>query len=191
MGGKVQAPPGYADHVVFLYPELCEKCGTKICIEACSGQAIAPGEGGVPAFDREKCVHCGACVWNCAQPLPDNPDARTSPSAPAPADCIRRRIDSSRADSNKFSPPLRILGNGQTCNAAAPSPFSSTCWLRPAIRSPPRNFPPWPAGIGPGSKPISCTTSSRSGTRTPSTTPTAATCSTTTSTDGPKAAAAK
>ncbi len=70
MGGKVQAPPGYADHVVFLYPELCQKCGTKICIEACSGQAIAPGENGVPNFDREKCVHCGACLWNCSQPLP-------------------------------------------------------------------------------------------------------------------------
>jgi Fe-S-cluster-containing dehydrogenase component len=25
-------------------------------------------------FDREKCVHCGACIWNCAQPLPDNPE---------------------------------------------------------------------------------------------------------------------
>jgi electron-transferring-flavoprotein dehydrogenase len=75
MGGKVQAPPGYADHVVFLYPELCEKCGTKICIELCSGQAITPGEkNGVPNFDREKCVHCGACIWNCAQPLPDNPE---------------------------------------------------------------------------------------------------------------------
>jgi electron-transferring-flavoprotein dehydrogenase len=75
LGGKVQAPPGYADHVVFLYPELCEKCGTKICIELCSGQAIMPGEtGGVPAFDREKCVHCGACYWNCAQPVPGNPD---------------------------------------------------------------------------------------------------------------------
>jgi electron-transferring-flavoprotein dehydrogenase len=75
MGGKVQAPPGYADHVVFLYPELCEKCGTKICIELCSGQAITPGErGGVPAFDREKCVHCGACLWNCAQPVPGNPE---------------------------------------------------------------------------------------------------------------------
>jgi electron-transferring-flavoprotein dehydrogenase len=73
MGGKVQAPPGYADHVVFLYPELCEECGTKICIELCSGQAIVPGEnGGVPSFDREKCVHCGACLWNCAQPLPGN-----------------------------------------------------------------------------------------------------------------------
>jgi electron-transferring-flavoprotein dehydrogenase len=74
LGGKVQAPPGYADHVVFLYPELCERCGTKICIELCSGQAIAPGQGGVPAFDREKCVHCGACYWNCSQHIPENPE---------------------------------------------------------------------------------------------------------------------
>jgi len=74
MGGKVQAPPGYADHVEFLHPELCEKCGTKICIEVCSGQAITLGGDGVPNFDREKCVHCGACLWNCAQPLPDNPE---------------------------------------------------------------------------------------------------------------------
>jgi len=74
MGGKVQAPGGFADHVKFLHPEICEKCGAKICIELCSGQAITPGEGGVPAFDREKCVHCGACLWNCTQPLPENPE---------------------------------------------------------------------------------------------------------------------
>jgi len=74
LGGKVQAPAGYADHVVFLYPELCEQCGTRICIEMCSGQAITPGEKGVPGFDREKCVHCGACLWNCAQPHPQHPD---------------------------------------------------------------------------------------------------------------------
>jgi electron-transferring-flavoprotein dehydrogenase len=60
--------------VVFLYPHLCEECGTKICIEVCSGQAITPGENGVPAFDREKCVHCGACLWNCTQPLETNPE---------------------------------------------------------------------------------------------------------------------
>jgi electron-transferring-flavoprotein dehydrogenase len=74
VGGKVQAPPGYADHVVFVYPNLCETCGPKLCIEVCSGQAITPGEKGVPNFDREKCVHCGACVWNCTQPRPDDPE---------------------------------------------------------------------------------------------------------------------
>ena len=74
LGGKVQAPPGYADHVVFLYPELCRQCGTRLCIEACSGQAITPGTVGVPAFDREKCIHCGACRWNCASPVPGDPE---------------------------------------------------------------------------------------------------------------------
>jgi electron-transferring-flavoprotein dehydrogenase len=67
VGGKVQAPPGYADHVTFLRPELCRGCGRKVCFEICSAEAIRPGEGGVPAFDREKCVHCGACLWSCTQ----------------------------------------------------------------------------------------------------------------------------
>lgn len=67
MGGKVQAPAGVADHVVFLYPELCLNCGARICVEICSGEAIHPGEDGVPAFDREKCIHCGACIWNCSK----------------------------------------------------------------------------------------------------------------------------
>jgi electron-transferring-flavoprotein dehydrogenase len=69
IGGKVQAPPGYADHVVFLYPTICATCGPQVCVEICSGQAITPGEHGVPQFDREKCIHCGACLWNCAQPM--------------------------------------------------------------------------------------------------------------------------
>lgn len=73
LGGKVSAPPGYADHVAFVYPHLCDQCGTKLCIEICSGQAIAPGPEGRPVFDREKCVHCGACLWNCTQTLPENP----------------------------------------------------------------------------------------------------------------------
>ena len=73
LGGKVQAPAGYADHVAFLYPAECESCDSKICIEMCSGQAIFPGEGGRPAFDREKCIHCGACHWNCATARPGEP----------------------------------------------------------------------------------------------------------------------
>lgn len=66
MGGSVQAPPGYANHVVFARPELCAACEAKLCVEMCSGQALTRGENGVPAFDREKCVYCGACLWNCA-----------------------------------------------------------------------------------------------------------------------------
>jgi len=78
IGGKVQAPAGYADHVVFVDEGTCARCGTKICIDACSGQALlpsrAPGSNGVPVFDREKCIHCGACLWNCSQPRPGDPE---------------------------------------------------------------------------------------------------------------------
>ncbi len=70
MGGKVQAQPGYADHVVVVDPKLCEKCHPQLCVEICSGQALTYTEGGgAPQFDREKCVHCGACMWNCTKPL--------------------------------------------------------------------------------------------------------------------------
>jgi len=64
-GGSVQAPPGYANHVVFLRPDVCRNCEPKLCVEMCSGQAIFRGESGVPQFDREKCIFCGACLWNC------------------------------------------------------------------------------------------------------------------------------
>jgi electron-transferring-flavoprotein dehydrogenase len=66
MGGKVQAAAGFADHVVFRDKELCVHCIEKTCIAMCSGQAITLGEDGLPAFEREKCVHCGGCLWNCA-----------------------------------------------------------------------------------------------------------------------------
>ncbi|MGA2809162.1 MAG: hypothetical protein ABSE87_13600 [Terracidiphilus sp.] len=67
MGGKVQAMPGFADHVTFRDAGLCIACDEKTCIAMCSGQAITLGADGMPAFEREKCVHCGACVWNCSQ----------------------------------------------------------------------------------------------------------------------------
>lgn len=72
MGGKVQANEGYKDHVVFTDLSECKSCDTKLCIEMCSGQAIAPDENHVPTFDREKCVHCGACLWNCTKAVIKN-----------------------------------------------------------------------------------------------------------------------
>jgi electron-transferring-flavoprotein dehydrogenase len=75
LGGKVQAPSGFADHVVFVDHDVCRNCREKICIEMCSGQAITTNpEDGVPLFDREKCVHCGACLWNCSKPHPTDPE---------------------------------------------------------------------------------------------------------------------
>jgi electron-transferring-flavoprotein dehydrogenase len=74
MGGKVQAMPGFADHVVFLDKQLCISCQEKTCVAMCSGQAITLGADGLPAFEREKCVHCGACLWNCGH----SPDGERS-----------------------------------------------------------------------------------------------------------------
>jgi electron-transferring-flavoprotein dehydrogenase len=65
MGGKVQAMPGFADHVIFRDARLCIACDERTCIAMCSGQALSLGEGDLPAFEREKCIHCGACLWNC------------------------------------------------------------------------------------------------------------------------------
>jgi electron-transferring-flavoprotein dehydrogenase len=67
MGGKVQAAGGYADHVIFRDIETCRGCGNRLCVEMCSGQAITRSLEGVPIFDREKCVFCGACMWNCPE----------------------------------------------------------------------------------------------------------------------------
>jgi electron-transferring-flavoprotein dehydrogenase len=67
MGGKVQAMPGFADHVVFRDLRLCAACDEKTCIAMCSGQALTLGDNGLPAFEREKCVHCGGCLWNCTK----------------------------------------------------------------------------------------------------------------------------
>jgi electron-transferring-flavoprotein dehydrogenase len=67
MGGKVQAMPGFADHVLFRDSVLCKECGEKTCVAMCSGQALTQSEDSAPDFEREKCVHCGACLWNCGQ----------------------------------------------------------------------------------------------------------------------------
>ena len=69
MGGKVQAMPGFADHVLFRDARLCTTCAEKTCIAMCSGQALTESADGAPAFEREKCVHCGACLWNCAHAI--------------------------------------------------------------------------------------------------------------------------
>ncbi len=74
MGGKVQAPQGFADHVIFRDIEVCGQCGTKLCVEMCSAQAVTRSLEGAPNFDREKCVFCGACAWNCPETSDGKPN---------------------------------------------------------------------------------------------------------------------
>lgn len=69
IGGKVQAMPGFADHIAFRDTQICSACAEKTCVAMCSGQAITQGADGLPVFEREKCVHCGACLWNCSRSL--------------------------------------------------------------------------------------------------------------------------
>lgn len=82
------APVGFRDHVRFRDAEKCRTCKERICVTMCSGQAISPDSGGLPVLDREKCVLCGACVWNCPEIDEDaqtnlvfGPDAVGPPSA--------------------------------------------------------------------------------------------------------------
>ena len=74
-GGKVQAMGGFADHVAIADPARCAGCAERTCVEMCSAQALMPGgERGAPDFDREKCVHCGVCLWSCSKPHPADPE---------------------------------------------------------------------------------------------------------------------
>ena len=44
------------------------------CASRCArARRSRPDADGVPVFDREKCVHCGACLWNCLARLDDDP----------------------------------------------------------------------------------------------------------------------
>ena len=79
IGGKVQAMPGFADHVAFRNAEFCITCEEKTCIAMCSGQAITLGEDGAPASGTA--------------PNPPTASTPTSTSAPAPAACIQRKTE--------------------------------------------------------------------------------------------------
>ena len=66
MGGKVQAMPGFADHVVLRDPKLLRRLPGEDLHRHVLRPGDYAGRGRRAAFEREKCVHCGACLWNCA-----------------------------------------------------------------------------------------------------------------------------
>ena len=93
MGGKVQAAPGYADHVLFHDPALCATCRHRLCIEICSGQALMPGPERDARPSIARSAFTAARVTGAARSrCPGSRTGPTSSSAPVRAGCTRRRI---------------------------------------------------------------------------------------------------
>ena len=92
MGGKVQAAPGYADHVRFLYPDFCERCVGKTCPPMCSGQAITVGAFGVPMSIARSASTVGPASGIAGRSWMKTPRGAIFPSPRARGDCTRRRI---------------------------------------------------------------------------------------------------
>ena len=93
MGGKVQASPGYADHVRFVYPDFCEL----LCQQNVYRDVLRPGDhGGAPAEFRcsiaKSASTAGACIWNCGVQLSEDPAHSNIAFSAGAGDCTRLRI---------------------------------------------------------------------------------------------------
>ena len=75
MGGKVQAPTRLRrPHRVSRPGTVREMRHERFALRRAAARPSHWETTACLNFDREKCVHCGACIWNCTQPLPDNPE---------------------------------------------------------------------------------------------------------------------
>ena len=66
MGGKVQAAPGFADHVHFRDLTLCAECDDKTCVAMCSGQAITLERAGPAGISSARSACTAAPAFGIA-----------------------------------------------------------------------------------------------------------------------------
>ena len=90
LGGKVQAAPGFADHVTFADPGLCRECSKHTCIEVCSAQALMPASRR-SSTARSACT--AAAASGTARALCPAPTTGTSCSGRDPAGSTQTRTD--------------------------------------------------------------------------------------------------
>ena len=134
----------------FAMRKYAVKCEARVCVEMCSGQAIAPDTDGLPTFDREKCVHCGACLWNCTE---IDEDGQANLVFAAGAGGLHRReltkaLAARMAQAGSEVKPLHIV----VCGSVVPDPLQTlepvTGPAGPALKNEtllPAVFDPWAA----------------------------------------------
>ena len=94
LGGKVQAPAGYADHVVFLYPNLCETCGEQGLHRDVFGAGDHARATAACRPSTARSAFTAARVSGTVpRPIRRIRSGRPSSFAPEPAVCIRQRTD--------------------------------------------------------------------------------------------------
>ena len=141
MGGKVQAPAGYADHVVFLAPELCRACSRGSASRSARPRRCGRATAARPTFDREKCVHCGACLWSCPERIdghgPGEPTVPRRRGRAALGGELGWRTDS-RSWCSGASCPTRCRPSSRWRRRRGRGSRTSRCCRRCSTRGPPR-----------------------------------------------------
>lgn len=60
----------YPDPGVYHYSGTCNHCTEAKCVKGCPTGAMHYGEDGTVQHDKDKCIGCQYCVWNCPYGVP-------------------------------------------------------------------------------------------------------------------------
>ncbi|MEN6474179.1 MAG: 4Fe-4S dicluster domain-containing protein [Syntrophaceae bacterium] len=60
----------YPEALSYNYSGSCNHCKDARCVKGCPSGAMYHAEDGTVQHDRQKCLGCGYCTWNCPYGVP-------------------------------------------------------------------------------------------------------------------------
>ena len=60
----------YPDPHLYHYSASCNHCAEAKCVKGCPTGALHYAEDGTVQHDKEKCIGCKYCIWNCPYGVP-------------------------------------------------------------------------------------------------------------------------